>query len=124
MAEQSSLKTVIEKLESLYSAFNKRFYNSELQVPVITVSPDTTSGAYGWCTSWKAWKTADEKKDQVEADTEKVDKHTIENMKRNPEQAKAWVQAEIKINHTWKAKQSLQNLWNTACEEIEDGILG
>lgn len=52
------------------------------------------------------------------------DKHTIENMKRNPEQAKAWVQAEIKINHTWKAKQSLQNLWNTACEEIEDGILG
>lgn len=74
MAEQSSLKTVIEKLESLYSTFNNKFYNGELQVPVITVSPDTTSGAYGWCTSWKAWKKSDEKKDQVEADAEKADK--------------------------------------------------
>lgn len=59
MAEQSSLKTVIEKLEKLYSTFNDKFYNRELQVPVITVSPDTTSGAYDWCTSWKAWKQKD-----------------------------------------------------------------
>lgn len=51
------------------------------------------------------------------------DRHIIENMKKNPGQAKQWVQAEIKINHRWKAKQSLENLWNIACEDVEDGII-
>ena len=54
MAERS-LKPVIEKLEKLFSMFNQRFYNGELQTPVITISPDTTKGAYGWCTAWRAW---------------------------------------------------------------------
>lgn len=53
MAELS-LKPVIEKLEKLFSMFNQRFYNGELQIPVITISPDTTKGAYGWCTAWRA----------------------------------------------------------------------
>lgn len=52
--KETSLKPVIEKLESLFSKFNEKFYNNELQTPVITVSPDTTKGAYGWCTAWKA----------------------------------------------------------------------
>ncbi|MBA9087507.1 hypothetical protein FHR92_003992 [Fontibacillus solani] len=56
MENQSSLKIVIEKLEELFNVFNKQFFDDELQKPVITVSPDTTAGAYGWCTSWKAWK--------------------------------------------------------------------
>lgn len=56
----ASLKTVIEKLESLFSKFNERFYKGKLQKPVITVSPDTTKGAYGWCTSWKAWTDSDD----------------------------------------------------------------
>lgn len=51
-----SLKPVIDKLENLFSKFNEHFYGGELQTPIITVSPDTTKGAYGWCTSWKAWK--------------------------------------------------------------------
>ncbi|RHU07129.1 SprT-like domain-containing protein [[Eubacterium] hominis] len=59
-ANSASLKTVIEKLESLFSKFNERFYEGELQKPVITVSPDTTKGAYGWCTSWKAWTDSDD----------------------------------------------------------------
>lgn len=46
-----SLKAIIEKFENLFSIFNKKFYNNELQTPVITVSLDTTRGAYGWCTS-------------------------------------------------------------------------
>lgn len=63
-----SLKPVIDKLEKLFSKFNDRFYGGELQTPVITVSPDTTKGAYGWCTSWKAWKEADsEDKAKLEA---------------------------------------------------------
>lgn len=54
---KQSLQPIIEKLESLFSKFNEKFYNNELQIPVITVSPDTTKGAYGWCTAWKAWST-------------------------------------------------------------------
>lgn len=50
-----SLQPVINQLESLFSKFNDRFYKGELPKPIITVSPDTTKGAYGWCTSWKAW---------------------------------------------------------------------
>lgn len=34
----TSLKPVIEKLESLFSSFNQKFYNSELQTPVTTRS--------------------------------------------------------------------------------------
>lgn len=55
MSEQS-LQPIIEKLESLFSSFNDKFYDGGLQKPIITVSPDATKGAYGWCTSWKAWK--------------------------------------------------------------------
>ena len=46
MAEQS-LKPIIDKLENLFSKFNEKFYGGELQKPIITVSPDTTKGAYG-----------------------------------------------------------------------------
>ena len=51
-----SLKPVIEELESLFSKFNKAFFEGKLEKPVITVSPDHTRGAYGWCTGWKAWQ--------------------------------------------------------------------
>ncbi len=54
---EASLKPIISKLESLFSIFNEKLYNNELPQPVITVSPDMTKGAYGWCTSWKAWTT-------------------------------------------------------------------
>lgn len=57
-----SLKPIIEKLENLFSKFNEKFYDGELQQPVIAVSPDTTKGAYGWCTSWRAWSTQKQKK--------------------------------------------------------------
>lgn len=51
-----SIKAVVEKLEEMFKIFNDKFYNGELQKPILTVSPDQTAGAYGWCTSWKAWK--------------------------------------------------------------------
>ena len=47
-----SLKPVIEELENLFSKFNARFFDGGLEKPVITVSPDHTRGAYGWCTGW------------------------------------------------------------------------
>lgn len=51
---EASLKPVIAELETLFSKFNARFFENKLESPVITVSPDHTRGAYGWCTSWKA----------------------------------------------------------------------
>ena len=45
-----SLKPVIAELEDLFSKFNARFFADKLEKPVITVSPDHTRGAYGWCT--------------------------------------------------------------------------
>lgn len=53
---EASLKPVIDELETLFSKFNARFFENKLESPVITVSQDHTRGAYGWCTSWKAWQ--------------------------------------------------------------------
>ncbi len=60
------LQSIISQLEDLFSNFNTKFFNGELQQPIITVSPDVTKGAYGWCTSWKAWKRNDEDEGQYE----------------------------------------------------------
>ena len=60
--ERNEFETRNRKLENLFSKFNEKFYNGELQTPVITVSPDTTKGAYGWCTAWKAWSNGEQKK--------------------------------------------------------------
>lgn len=54
----TSLKNTIQQLEDLFEVFNYKYFNGELSKPVITVSPDMTKGAYGWCTSYKAWKEA------------------------------------------------------------------
>lgn len=52
------------------------------------------------------------------------DRHAIENMKRHPKSAATLIQAEIRLQHNWKSKQSLQKLWDTVCEETGNGILG
>lgn len=49
----------VKTLEELFNAFNAHLFNSEINAPVITISPDTTRGAYGWCTTKKIWKTSD-----------------------------------------------------------------
>lgn len=77
---EASLKPVIEKLENLFSKFNERFYNGELQTPVITVSPDTTKGAYGWCTAWKAWSN---KEPKTVKDVSKLTKEDVEAAKKD-----------------------------------------
>ena len=51
-----SLKITIETLETLFSKFNMKFFENKLSKPVITISPDPKRRAYGWCTSYKAWK--------------------------------------------------------------------
>lgn len=51
-----SLKPIIEKLESLFSVLNEQYYKGELNQPIISVSPNRSRSAYGWCTSWRAWR--------------------------------------------------------------------
>lgn len=46
---------MIKELESLFSKLNKKFFNGELETPVITIAPDTCR-AYGWFTTWRSWK--------------------------------------------------------------------
>lgn len=53
---KASIKPMIENLEVLFTVLNNEYFGGELERPVITISPDTTKGAYGWCTSWKAWQ--------------------------------------------------------------------
>lgn len=54
--ENATIRPVIERLEQVFDTFNNQFYNNELERPVITVAQDTTSGAYGWFTTWRAWQ--------------------------------------------------------------------
>lgn len=50
----------VKTLGELFDQFNEYLFNSEVEKPVITISPDTTSGAYGWCTTQKIWKSETE----------------------------------------------------------------
>lgn len=78
---ETSLKPVIDKLENLFSKFNEKFYNGELQTPIITVSPDTTKGAYGWCTAWKAWSNKQPEQKKT-VDLAVMSKEDLENLKK------------------------------------------
>lgn len=55
MMYEASLQPIIDRLEDLFSLFNEHYYNSELEMPVITISPDIR-GCYGWCTAGKVWR--------------------------------------------------------------------
>lgn len=37
----------VKTLEELFDTFNNHLFDGELEKPVITVSPDSTGGAYG-----------------------------------------------------------------------------
>lgn len=51
------LKETIKELENLFNQFNELLFNNEVERPVIAILPDTTKGAYGWCTTQKVWKS-------------------------------------------------------------------
>lgn len=57
----SSLREVTEKLESLFSTFNDHLFGGAVQKPIIAIAPSRTRGArcLGWCTLWKAWNQRD-----------------------------------------------------------------
>ena len=53
-----SLKPAIRIFENLFSKLNDEFFAGSLIPPVIVISPEGKASANGWCTSWKAWKSA------------------------------------------------------------------
>ena len=59
MSEQL-LSRRVEKLEKLFDLLNAHLFEGKLQPVVITISPDTTKGAYGWFTVGKRWSTGTE----------------------------------------------------------------
>ncbi len=54
---------MIKQLESLFSKLNDKFFEGKLETPVITIAPDTCR-AYGWFTTFRAWKETDNKESE------------------------------------------------------------
>lgn len=57
---KATLVPMIKELESLFSKLNDKLFDGELETPVITIAPDTCR-AFGWFTTWRAWKETDNK---------------------------------------------------------------
>lgn len=55
-----SVIPMVKDLESLFSKLNDKFFDGELETPVITVAPDTCR-ALGWTTTRRAWKETENK---------------------------------------------------------------
>lgn len=51
----ATIRPIITELETIFDELNAKLFDGKLEHPVITVSPDTTKGAYGWFTLWRAW---------------------------------------------------------------------
>lgn len=53
------ISRVVAKAETLFAAFNERFYYGEIATPAITVIPDGGRGAYGWASVDEVWNAED-----------------------------------------------------------------
>src|SRR5699024_124952 len=52
------ISEIVKKTEEMFDLFNEHFYESELNRPAITVSPDGGRGAYGWCSINEIWNAS------------------------------------------------------------------
>lgn len=51
------------------------------------------------------------------------DRFAVENAIRYPKQFYKFVQAEMRIGHTWKQRTSLEHIWNKVCEDNPLGLV-
>lgn len=65
---------IVKEMENLFDRFNAYLFNNEVEKPIITVSSDTTGGAYGWCTTHKVWKSDDEEYYEINICAEYLDR--------------------------------------------------
>lgn len=56
-----TLRENIKNIEYLFDCFNRKFYNNELEKPVITMIPNASAKklALGWCSTKKFWINKD-----------------------------------------------------------------
>lgn len=69
-----TIANTITTLEMVFEELNKKYFNGELHKPVITIQSDTTKGAYGWCTSYKAWKDGEVENYEINLCAEYLDR--------------------------------------------------
>lgn len=55
------LSSELKRIEDMFKFWNERYYNGELEEPVLTLIPDHRGRAYGWFTCYKAWSDQDNK---------------------------------------------------------------
>lgn len=55
LRQDQSLAPVIRLLETWFDRLNKEMFRGELPNVILTVTPDTTKGAYGWFTTSECW---------------------------------------------------------------------
>lgn len=56
-----TISTTVSILEKIFDYVNREFYDSSLERPIITVSPNSRTNAYGWFTLGKVWKAEEDK---------------------------------------------------------------
>jgi len=55
-----TIQSAIAELQRFFTLLNMRYFNNELERPVVTIQTDTTAGAYGWITVGKVWSRENE----------------------------------------------------------------
>ena len=56
-----TIYSAIDELQRNFKMLNEKYFNGELERPVITILTDSTSGAYGWITKNEVWSSKDQK---------------------------------------------------------------
>ena len=59
MNGQITIQSAIDELQRNFKKLNEKYFNGELERPVITILTDSTSGAYGWISLQKVWSSKD-----------------------------------------------------------------
>ena len=61
MNGEITIQSAIDELQRAFKLLNERYFNNELEKPVITILVDSTTGAYGWISASKVWSSKDNK---------------------------------------------------------------
>jgi len=61
MTGKVTIQSAIDELQRMFKLLNEKYFNNELERPVIALHTDVTSGAYGWITPNKVWSSRDNK---------------------------------------------------------------
>ena len=59
MKGQVTIQSAIDELQRMFKLLNAKYFNNELERPVITIHTDHTGGAYGWISVNKVWSSKD-----------------------------------------------------------------